>query len=789
MTGLNSLSQPSSGQSERDVDRLLICFSHLRWDFVFQRPQHLMSRFAREGTTVFWEEPLAAESGAPPRLAVRTCVNTGVIVATPMLAPELEGAAQTDALRALLDQYLAGRPGHTVRWYYTPMMLPFSEHVAADCVVYDCMDELANFKGAPPELLTLEQRLLEQADLVFTGGYSLYEAKRERHPNVHPFPSSVEVTHFASARQPGSDPADQAGLARPRLGFYGVVDERMDLALLATLADARPEWSIVVIGPVVKISEDDLPRRSNLHYLGGKSYAELPDYLRGWDVALMPFAINDATRFISPTKTPEYLAGGLPVVSTPIRDVIRHYGDVSAVRIADTPDAFIRACDEALTLSQTPERWQPEVDALLADMSWDATQARMADLIGDIIEQSDVVQPIVSPTTWPAEAATHYDVMVVGAGFAGAVMAERLAADGGKRVLVVDRRPHIAGNAFDHLDEAGVLIHQYGPHIFHTNSQEIFDYLSRFTSWRPYEHRVLASVDGKLVPMPINRTTLNLLYGLELQTEEDAAAFLASRAEPVDVVRTSEDVVVSAVGRDLYEKFFQGYTRKQWGMDPSELDKAVTSRVPTRTNTDDRYFTDSFQAMPAEGFTRMFERILDHPNIDVLLGVDYKDAREAYPHDHLVFTGPIDEYFDHRYGKLPYRSLRFQHETHDQEWLQDVAVVNYPAPDVPYTRITEYKHLTGQSSPRTSITYEYPSAEGDPYYPIPREENQTLFKRYEALALAQPDVTFVGRLATYRYYNMDQVVGQALATYRKVFASSLRRDDPSIVVPARVAAE
>jgi UDP-galactopyranose mutase len=789
MTGLNSLSQPSSGQSERDVDRLLICFSHLRWDFVFQRPQHLMSRFAREGTTVFWEEPLAAEIGASPRLAVRTCVNTGVIVATPMLAPELEGAAQTDALKSLLDQYLAGRSGHTVRWYYTPMMLPFSEHVAADCVVYDCMDELANFKGAPPELLTLEQRLLEQADLVFTGGYSLYEAKRERHPNVHPFPSSVEVAHFASARRSGSDPADQAGLARPRLGFYGVVDERMDLELLATLADARPEWSIVVIGPVVKISEDDLPRRSNLHYLGGKSYTELPDYLRGWDVALMPFGINDATRFISPTKTPEYLAGGLPVVSTPIRDVIRHYGDVSAVRIADTPDAFIRACDEALALSQTPERWQPEVDALLADMSWDATQARMADLIGDIIEQSNVVQPIVSPTSWPAEAAAHYDVMVVGAGFAGAVMAERLAADGGKRVLVVDRRPHIAGNAFDHLDEAGVLIHQYGPHIFHTNSQEIFDYLSRFTSWRPYEHRVLASVDGKLVPMPINRTTLNLLYGLDLQTEEDAAAFLASRAEPVDLVRTSEDVVVSAVGRDLYEKFFQGYTRKQWGMDPSELDKAVTSRVPTRTNTDDRYFTDSFQAMPAEGFTRMFERILDHPNIDVLLGVDYKDAREAYPHDHLVFTGPIDEYFDHRYGKLPYRSLRFQHETHDQEWLQDVAVVNYPAPDVPYTRITEYKHLTGQSSPRTSITYEYPSAEGDPYYPIPREENQTLFKRYEALALAQPDVTFVGRLATYRYYNMDQVVGQALATYRKVFASSVRRDDPSMVVPARVAAE
>ncbi|MDB5687747.1 MAG: glf, partial [Rhizorhabdus sp.] len=211
------------------------------------------------------------------------------------------------------------------------------------------------------------------------------------------------------------------------------------------------------------------------------------------------------------------------------------------------------------------------------------------------------------------------------------------------------------------------------------------------------------------------------------------------------------------------------YTRKQWGMDPSELDKSVTSRVPTRTSTDDRYFTDSFQAMPAEGYTRMFERMLDHPNIDLLLGVDYLEARDAYPHDRLVFTGPIDEYFDHRHGKLPYRSLRFHHETQDQERWQDVAVVNYPSEDVPYTRVTEYKHLTGQVSVKTSITYEYPAEDGDPYYPIPRDENQALFKRYEAMALAEPGVVFVGRLATYRYYNMDQVVGQALATYRRAF--------------------
>lgn len=746
----------------------LICFSHLRWNFVLQRPQHLMTRFARTRRVLFWEEPEYVTGLAEPCVNVSTCPDTGVIVATPQLTADADRGRDGETLKSLLDGIVAQEAAPFLRWYYTPMMLPFSEHVSAECVIYDCMDELANFKDAPPELLPLEQRLLQQADLVFTGGYSLYEAKRDRHPNIHPFPSSVDVAHFAAAKRPGEDPQDQRYLSRPRFGFYGVVDERMDLDLLGTLADARPHWSIVIVGPVIKISDADLPRRPNLHYLGGKSYAELPDYLRGWDVALMPFAINESTRFISPTKTPEYLAAGRPVVSTPITDVVRHYGDVAAVRVADTPQAFVQACEEALALSRTPASWRDEVDTLLADNSWDNSFERMNTLIEQAIATSAHVQPVVSPTAWPATPSNRYDVMVVGAGFAGAVMAERLANDAGKRVLVVDRRPHVAGNAYDRLDEAGVLIHQYGPHIFHTNSADVFDYLSRFTEWRPYEHRVLADVDGKLVPMPINRTTLNLLYGLDLQTEEDAAAFLASRAEPVDVVRTSADVVISAIGRDLYEKFFQGYTRKQWGMDPSELDKSVTSRVPTRTNTDDRYFTDSLQAMPAEGYTRMFERMLDHPNIDLLLGVDYCEAREAYPHDHLVFTGPIDEYFGFRFGKLPYRSLQFRHETLDQEQFQPVAVVNYPSPAVPYTRITEYKYLTGQKSAKTSVTYEYPSAVGDPYYPIPREENQALFKRYEALAIAQPDVSFVGRLATYRYYNMDQVVGQALSTYRRL---------------------
>lgn len=364
----------------------------------------------------------------------------------------------------------------------------------------------------------------------------------------------------------------------------------------------------------------------------------------------------------------------------------------------------------------------------------------------------------------------RYDYLIVGAGFAGSVIAERLASQHGARVLLIDRRPHVGGNAYDEPNEAGILYHKYGPHIFHTNSQQVVDYLSQFTDWRPYEHRVRAYVRGQLVPIPINRTTLNSLFDLDLKTDEEAANYLASRAEPVDDIVTSEDVVVSAVGQELYELFFRGYTRKQWGLDPSELDKQVTSRIPTRTNTDDRYFSDTFQAMPLHGYTAMFEKMLDHPLIEKRLGTDFSDFKDR-AHEiagHVIFTGPIDEYFDFRFGKLPYRSLRFDHQTLEQEQFQPVAVVNYPCEEVPFTRISEYKHLTGQESPVTTVTYEYPSAEGDPYYPIPRPENQELFKRYEALADAAQDVTFVGRLATYRYYNMDQIVGQALATFRRI---------------------
>jgi UDP-galactopyranose mutase len=361
----------------------------------------------------------------------------------------------------------------------------------------------------------------------------------------------------------------------------------------------------------------------------------------------------------------------------------------------------------------------------------------------------------------------RFDCLIVGAGFAGSVLAERLAAGSGQRVLLIDRRPHIGGNAFDHYDADGILVHRYGPHVFHTNAPHVAAYLSRFTRWRAYEHRVLAQVDGTLVPIPINLTTINRLYGLSLQPAE-AKAFLAARAETVATIRTSEDVVVSQVGRELYEKFFRGYTRKQWGMDPSELDKAVTSRVPTRTNTDDRYFGDSFQKMPLHGYSRMFENMLDHRNIKIMLNVDCREIEHEVRYDRLIYTGPIDEFFDYRFGKLPYRSLHFRHETLDQEIFQSVAVVNYPSDEVPHTRITEYKHLTGQKHSKTSITYEYPAAEGDPYYPVPRVENAALFRRYQILADAMPHVTFVGRLATYRYYNMDQVVAQALSTYARL---------------------
>jgi UDP-galactopyranose mutase len=364
-----------------------------------------------------------------------------------------------------------------------------------------------------------------------------------------------------------------------------------------------------------------------------------------------------------------------------------------------------------------------------------------------------------------------FDYLVVGAGFAGSVMAERLATMLGKRVLVVDKRSHIGGNAFDHYDDHGVLVHKYGPHIFHTNSSEVFTYLSRFTDWLPYQHRVQAWVDGQLVPIPINLDTINALYGTNFNSFQ-VADFYKSVAEPRAQLRTSEDVIVSQVGRELYEKFFRNYTRKQWGLDPSELDAAVAARVPARVNRDDRYFTDTYQAMPLRGYTRMFERMLSHPNIKVMLNTDYREIEGSILYEHTIFTGPVDEYFDYRFGQLPYRSLQFQFETLDVPQAQSVAVINHPN-DSLYTRVTEFKHLTGQVHPKTTRVYEYPQAEGDPYYPIPRAQNARLYEQYQGLADSTPGVTFLGRLGTYKYYNMDQVVAQALTLFARI--AGLRR--------------
>jgi UDP-galactopyranose mutase len=369
-----------------------------------------------------------------------------------------------------------------------------------------------------------------------------------------------------------------------------------------------------------------------------------------------------------------------------------------------------------------------------------------------------------------------FDYLIVGAGFAGAVLAERLAKIAGKKVLLVDKRSHVGGNTFDYYNKEGLLIHKYGPHIFHTNSREVYDYLGNFTTWRPYEHRVLASVDGMLVPLPINLNTINSLYGLSLNSSE-VENFLLSRAEKKDQILTSEDVVVNKVGRELYEKFFKGYTKKQWDLDPSELDASVTARIPTRNNRDNRYFTDTYQGMPLHGYSRLFERMLDHPNIKIMLNVDYKEIEDVIPYKNMIYTGPIDYYFDYCYGRLPYRSIDFVFETHETEKFQPTGTINFPN-EHPYTRVTEFKYLTGQQHPKTTIVYEYPKADGDPYYPVPRPENADLYKKYQLLTKEINNVYFTGRLATYKYYNMDQVVAQSLTLFKRI--QSTIQNDPHV---------
>lgn len=748
----------------------IVCLSHLRWNFVYQRPQHLLSRCAQGKRVFFIEEPIFSEE--PLKKLDINEDSSGVVVVVPHLPQGLSEETINADLQLLINNLFAE---HNIKkyicWYYTPMAIAFTRHLQPQAVVYDCMDELSAFKGASPTLKNYEAELFRRADLVFTGGQSLYESKVNQHPNVYAFPSSVDVAHFGQARTL-QEPADQANIPHPRLGFFGVIDERMDIELLAGIAEARPDWHLVIIGPVVKIDPATLPQHENIHYLGGRDYKQLPAYLAGWDLAMLPFARNDSTRFISPTKTPEYLAAGRPVVSTSIRDVVRPYGESKLVRIADTVSEFVTAAEQAMQEDTPTSEWLSRVDAFLEKISWDRTWASMMKLIDSAIAARDSEDKVNSKGAVGKQAPNIitrdfvFDYLVVGAGFSGSVIAERLATQSGKKVLVVDKRNHIGGNAYDHYDEHGVLVHKYGPHIFHTNSREVFEYLSRFTKWRSYEHRVLASVDGQLVPIPINLDTINKLYGTNLNSFE-VEEFYKSLAEPVENIRTSEDVVISKVGRVLYEKFFRNYTRKQWGLDPSELDRSVIARIPTRTNRDDRYFTDTYQAMPLHGFTRMFENMLNHPNIKVMLNTDYQEIQKAIPCREMVYSGPVDEFFDYRYGKLPYRSLDFKHETHNTSVFQPAPVINYPNEHL-YTRVTEFKYLIGQEHSKTSIVYEFPKAEGDPYYPAPRPENNEMYKQYKALSDTTPGVYFVGRLATYKYYNMDQCVAQALSVYKQI---------------------
>ncbi len=769
----------SASRSSGTATPALVVFSHLRWHFVTQRPQHLLTRASATRAVFFWEEPYAySPEQVPADLPAEGRLERLLVEGSPkviVLRPHLRASDDLEAAqKRLLDKFFA-EEGLTRfdAWFYTPMALGFAAHLKPEVTVFDAMDELSAFAGAPARLLERERDLFRRAQVVFTGGRSLYEHKREQHRNVFAFPSSIEKDHFAKALKPQADPVDLAPIPHPRVGFYGVLDERLDSDLLSEIARLRPDVHFVMLGPVAKIDEDSLPAAANIHYLGPKSYKELPGYLAGWDAAMLPFALNESTRFISPTKTPEYLAAGKRVVSTPIRDVVHDYGDPGLVDIAATPEEFVAALDRAL-LTPEDSAWREAVTAKLSSSSWDSTWAAMSAEMERVRPPRAAAIPSLKasrPTDTmsfhkPMTTRDNYDYLIVGAGFAGAVIAERLATGLGKRVLVVDKRSHIAGNAYDYYNEHGLLVHLYGPHIFHTQSEKVFTYLSQFTDWRTYEHKVLASVDGQLVPIPINLDTINLLYGLDL----DAAGmekFLAERAEPRSDIRTSEDIVVSKVGRELYEKFFKNYTRKQWGVDPSELDSSVAGRIPVRLNHDDRYFSDAFQVMPLEGYTRMFERMLANPKITIMLSTDYREIMDDYPNLKTVYTGPIDEFFDYRFGKLPYRSLRFEHDTLNEEHHQTVGVVNHPN-DHKYTRVTEFKHLTGQEHPQTSIVYEYPQAEGDPYYPIPRPENAKLYEHYRELAETTPNVYFCGRLANYKYFNMDQVVAQALHMYRNI---------------------
>lgn len=760
--------QPTrTGTPSRAATVPLIAFCHLSWDGVWQRPQQFLSRLAKHRPVLFVE----TYCSPVPRAETRTR-NPAEHPNVTVLECHLPEARWPDGgfidlerrriVREFLEQ--TDRFDAPILWFYDPMAVTaFAGHLGEQGIVYDCMDELSQFAGAPAQLVERERELLGRADVVFCGGRKMREKRLPLNPNCHFFGTGVDCERFGRARR--ADLAvhpDIAALPGKVLGYFGVIDERIDYDLLAALADALPQCSIVMVGPTAKVDPAGFPQRPNLHWLGRRPYEQLPAITKGFSVCLMPFARNAATEYINPTKALEYMAAGRPVVSTDLAEVRSNFANVC--RIARTNAEFIDLCRREA--AQPSEARIRRGVALAAENTWESIVARLETHLVALVESREDRTVADLPPAVQARKSPCFDYLIVGAGFAGSVVAERLARVMNKRVLLVDRRSHIGGNAYDCHDEHGILIHRYGPHIFHTNSAEIFAYLSNFTEWRQYQHRVRACVDGRLVPIPINLDTVNELYGLRLDPE-GMKQYLRSVSEPRAAIVTSEDVVISSVGRELYEKFFRNYTRKQWGLDPSELDAQVTARVPVRYSRDDRYFTDRFQAMPARGFTHMFGNMLDHPNIKLLLNCDYREIQDELPGAVTVYTGQIDQYFDYRFGELPYRCLNFRHETHHRPVFQPAPVVNYPN-EYDYTRITEFKYLTGQEHSSTSIVYEFPTAEGDPYYPIPRPANAALYKKYQELAALTPNVHFVGRLGTYRYYNMDQVVGQALTLFARL---------------------
>lgn len=381
-TILNNLNNPTTTK----IPKTLICFSHLRWDFVYQRPQHLLSRFSKDYIVLFFEEPIFDSKGdSSLSFSLR---EDHLWVVVPHLPAGIQGNQTNEILKRLLDNLLVSFDLSSLMfWYYTPMALSFSSHFKPAFIVYDCMDELSNFKFAPPELRTNEEELFNRADIVFTGGHSLYQAKKDKHKNIHAFPSSIDKTHFEKARNTEEEPKDQQNIPHPRLGFYGVIDERFDIDLVANMASKKPDWHFVLLGPVVKIDASTLPNLPNIHFLGGKTYNELPAYLSGWDIALIPFLLNESTRYISPTKTPEYLSAGVPVISTPIHDVVSPYGEEGLVKIAATDAEFITAAEELLNMDLNT--FLPVADAFLSKQSWTLTFENMKARISETIHSNN----------------------------------------------------------------------------------------------------------------------------------------------------------------------------------------------------------------------------------------------------------------------------------------------------------------------------------------------------------------------------------------------------------------